>query len=67
MKGNLCKKKAKGKMAKGKKKILKFWGVHGPPGPPTNEATGRGLVSILRLGGQYFYEILKFSKKYVLI
>merc|ERR1712079_994774 len=31
--------------------ILKFWGGHGPPGPPTNEATGRGLVSILRLGG----------------
>ena len=23
-----------------KKKILKFWGGHGPPGPPTNEATG---------------------------
>ena len=22
------------------KKILKFWGGHGPPGPPTNEATG---------------------------
>ena len=27
----------------------------------------RGLVGILRLGGQYLHEILKFSKKYVLI
>merc|ERR1712001_787515 len=23
-----------------KKKILKFWGGHGPPSPPTNKATG---------------------------
>ena len=27
----------------------------------------RGLVGILRLGGQYLYEILKFAKKHVLI
>ena len=27
----------------------------------------RGLVGILRLGGQYLYEILKFLKKYILI